>query len=350
MADMNAATRIVLGAVSMASLALVGCGKKKEEETGYESIKEKTFGKFIILDEIQTDGGDRANAKKNAENTLVKHADIDAMVGLWAYNAPQCLEALKDADKLGEVKVCSFDEDQATLAAIKDGHCEGTIVQDPYQFGYMSMKYLKEMVVDGKEPELSEGKNIPVPVRTIVAENVEEFETSVVNNLAAGEAAKSDATQDGLTKFAFITNVADPFWSHAEAGCYVACKDLGISVDFQMNSAADIAGQKKLVENVITKGECKGIAISVLNPANQTDMINDAAAKLPLITHDSDAPESDRKFFIGTENYQAGRELGKLMKKAMPEGGKIMIYVGKIDQLNSQQRRDGLLDELAGKP
>ena len=34
----------------------------------------------------------------------------------------------------------------------------------------------------------------------------------------------------------------------------------------------------------------------------------------------------------------------------MPEGGKIMLYVGKIDQLNSIQRRDGLLDELAGKP
>lgn len=350
MAAMKSATRFVLGLVGATSIALVGCGKKKEEEAGYESIGGKTFGKFTILDEIQTDGGDRSNAKKNAENTLVKYEDIDAMVGLWAYNAPQCLEALKDADKLGKVKVFSFDEDPATLAAIKEGHCVGTIVQDPYLFGYMSMKHLKELVVDGKEPELSDGKNIPVPVQTITTDTVEDFGKKVEDRLAAGEAAKEDATKAGQTKFAFITNVADPFWSHAEAGCYVAGKELGVSVDFQMNSAADIAGQKKLVENVITKGECKGIAISVLNPANQTGMINDAAGKLPLITHDSDAPDSNRKFFIGTENYQAGRELGKLLKKAMPDGGKIMIYVGKIDQLNSQQRRDGLLDELSGKP
>lgn len=350
MAAMKMATRMILGVAGAASIALVGCGKKKEEEGAYQNIKEKTYGNFTILDEIQTDGGDRSSAKKNAENTLVKHPEIDAMVGLWAYNAPQCLEALKDADKLGKVKVFSFDEDAATLAAIKAGHCEGTIVQDPYEFGYMSMKYLKEMVVDGKEPELPEGKNIPVPVQTISTATVVEFEAKVQARLAAGEAAKSEATKAGLTKFAFITNVADPFWGHAEAGCYVACKELGISVDFQMNSAADIAGQKKLVENVLNRGECKGIAISVLNPANQTEMINEAAAKLPLITHDSDAPESNRKFFVGTENYQAGRELGKLLKKSMPDGGKIMIYVGKIDQLNSQQRRDGLLDELSDKP
>ena len=88
----------------------------------------------------------------------------------------------------------------------------------------------------------------------------------------------------------------------------------------------------------------------MLNPDNQTEMINNAADQLPVITHDSDAPASNRRFFLGTNNYQAGRELGKLIKKSMPEGGKIMIYVGKIDQLNAIQRRDGLLDELADKP
>ena len=42
-------------------------------------------GKYIILD-TRTDQGDSATAKKNAENTLKKYPDIDAMVGLWAYN------------------------------------------------------------------------------------------------------------------------------------------------------------------------------------------------------------------------------------------------------------------------
>jgi len=345
---MKLATRIGLGAVAGVSILLTGCGGKGKGDEN--SLKGKTFGKFTILDEVQTDNGDRSLAKKNAENTLGKYPDVEAMVGLWAYNAPQCLEALKDADKLGQVKVFSFDEDPVALDAIKEGHCEGTIVQDPYRFGYDSIRYLKDIVVNNKMPELNEGKNIPVPIRTIVKDNVEEFRKTVEDRLAAGESAKGNEAPADAPKFAFITNVADPFWSHAEAGCYVAAKEFGVAVEFQMNSAGDIAGQKKIVENILNKGECNGIAISVLNPANQAEMINNAAEKVPLITHDSDAPDSKRLFFLGTENYQAGRELGKLIKKTMPEGGKIMLYVGKIDQLNSIQRRDGLLDELAGKP
>ena len=314
-----------------------------------DSPEGETFGKFTLLDEIQTDNADHSIAKKNAENTLRKYPDVDAMIGLWAYNAPQCLEALKDANKLGEVKVFSLDEDPVVLDAIKEGHCEGTIVQDPYLFGYDSIRHLKDIVVNEKMPELDEGKNIPVPLRTIVKDNVEEFRKTVVDRLAAGEAAKGAEVPADIPRFAFITNVADPFWSHAEAGCYVAGKEFGVAVEFQMNSAADIAGQKRIVENILNKGDCKGIAISVLNPDNQTTMINNAAGQMPVITVDSDAPDSKRLFFVGTDNYQTGRELGKLIKKSMPDGGKIMIYVGKIDQLNAIQRRDGLLDELSGQ-
>ena len=159
---------------------------------------------------------------------------------------------------------------------------------------------------------------------------------------AAGEGAD--------VKFAFITNVADPFWSHAQAGCKAAEKDFGVKVDFEMNSAGDVAGQNKILENILSAGDYNGIAISCLNPANQTDVINDAAAKMPLLCHDSDAPDSKRLFYLGTNNVEAGRMLGKLVKERMPEGGKIMVFVGKIDQLNAVQRRDGLLEELNAPP
>lgn len=169
--------------------------------------------------------------------------------------------------------------------------------------------------------------------------------------LGCGEKGGGGAERfEGAPKFAFVTNVADPFWSHAQAGCKAASKDFQVNVDFEMNSAGDVAGQNKIVENILSKGDYKGIAISCLNPANQTDVINDAAARMPLICHDSDAPESNRLFYLGTNNVEAGRRLGRLIKERMPEGGKVMIYVGKIDQLNAQQRRDGLLEELEKPP
>src|SRR5258705_8683965 len=39
-------------------------------------------------------------------------------------------------------------------------------------------------------------------------------------------------------------------------------------------------------------------------------------------TQDSDAPNSNRMFYIGTDNVAAGRQAGELVKEALPEGGK----------------------------
>ena len=63
-------------------------------------------------------------------------------VGLWAYNAPAVLEAAKAKGLAGKVKIIAFDEDDATLAGIADGTIEGTVVQDPFQFGYKSVEIL----------------------------------------------------------------------------------------------------------------------------------------------------------------------------------------------------------------
>src|SRR5207249_2766580 len=93
-----------------------------------------------------------------------------------------------------------------------------------------------------------------------------------------------------------------------------------------------------------------GIAISPISAANQVGLLNDAAAKTNVITHDSDAPASKRLCFVGTDNYKAGRAAGKLVKEALPEGGKIMIFVGRLEQLNAAQRQLGVIDELGDRP
>ena len=60
--------------------------------------------------------------------------------------------------------------------------------------------------------------------------------------------------------------------------------------------------------------------------------------------------KSKRLCFIGMNNYGAGREAGKLVKEAVPEGGKVMIFVGRLEQLNALQRRQGVIDELLDRP
>jgi ribose transport system substrate-binding protein len=46
----------------------------------------------------------------------------------------------------------------------------------------------------------------------------------------------------------------------------------------------------------------------------------------------------------------AGRAAGQLIKEAIPDGGKVMLFVGKMEVLNAQERSQGIIDELGDKP
>ncbi len=144
--------------------------------------------------------------------------------------------------------------------------------------------------------------------------------------------------------YAYVTNGVDPFWTIAEAGAKTAGADLGVRVSVLMPAGGPVE-QKNMLEDLITRG-IKGIAVSPIDAANQTDFLNQIADKTILITHDSDAPDSKRQVYIGMDNYDAGRACGQLVKEALPEGGSIMILIGRMEQDNSRRRRQGVIDEL----
>jgi ribose transport system substrate-binding protein len=128
---------------------------------------------FTILGTL-TDQFDRAKGKANAEDTLAKYPDINCMVGLFAYNPPLMLEALAQANKLGQVKVIAFDEDDATLAGIQKGTVHGTVVQNPYMYGFKSVEILSALA-NGKTDVIPANKFIDIPARQIRKDNVDEF-------------------------------------------------------------------------------------------------------------------------------------------------------------------------------
>jgi ribose transport system substrate-binding protein len=153
---------------------------------------------------------------------------------------------------------------------------------------------------------------------------------------------------DKKPKIAYVTNGVDPFWNVAAAGVKQAAAEFGVDAEVLMPTKG-IADQKRLIETLLVRG-VDGIAISPIDAQNQVEFINQAAAQTRVVTHDSDAPNSKRLAFIGMNNYVAGRTCGKLVKEAVPEGGKVMIFVGRLEQLNAQQRRQGVIDELMDRP
>jgi len=156
------------------------------------------------------------------------------------------------------------------------------------------------------------------------------------------------ARQGSSTKrLAFITNNAADFWTIARRGTEKADTELAdVTVEFRLGDGT-AAAQKRIVDDLLAKG-VDGIAISPVDPANQTAMLNDAAKQALVFTHDSDAPDSKRECYIGTDNVAAGRQAGDLIKEALPQGGRIAVFVGKLDARNAQERLQGIKESIAG--
>jgi len=165
---------------------------------------------------------------------------------------------------------------------------------------------------------------------------------------SSGPAAGPAANPGGNFKLAFVTNNASDFWTIARRGCEQADGELAnVDVEFKIPSDGTAAEQRRIMDDLMAKG-VSGIAISPVDPANQTQMINDLSKQILVITQDSDAPASDRACYLGTDNHAAGKQAGELIKQALPQGGKIMMFVGKMDAENSQARFKGIKEALLG--
>jgi len=149
-------------------------------------------------------------------------------------------------------------------------------------------------------------------------------------------------------KLAFVTNNASDFWTISRKGTEKAAAELpNVEIDFRIDSDGTAAEQQRIVDDLLAKG-VNGFAISPIDPVNQTQMLNRAAQQSLVVTQDSDAPNSNRVCYIGTDNVGAGRQAGELIKEALPEGGKIMLFVGSLDAANAQQRYQGIKEALQG--
>ncbi len=171
---------------------------------------------------------------------------------------------------------------------------------------------------------------------------------SIIRSLAMVLLAFALAGCGEKAELAFVVNGSARFWDLAESGVIAASKDFNIKAEFLVPKG-DAADQKRILEDLMTRG-AKGIAVTAIDPVNQRELYDKVADTTFLITHDSDAPQTKRRYYVGVDNYMAGHEAGKLLKEAMPDGGTIMIFVGGMDQLNARQRRQGLIDQVFDRP
>jgi ribose transport system substrate-binding protein len=169
-----------------------------------------------------------------------------------------------------------------------------------------------------------------------------------IPGVSACNSAKPEDGAGKKHKVAFVTNNASEFWTIARKGTERAAAELpNVEVEFRIPGEGTAAEQQRIVDDLLAKG-IEGFAISPVDPANQTQMLNRAAAQALVLTQDSDAAGSNRACYVGTDNVAAGRQAGQLIKEALPQGGNIMVFVGTLDAANAQERYKGLREALEG--
>jgi ribose transport system substrate-binding protein len=159
------------GGKCMGFVGLLGADNAKERIQG---VRDTIKGSKVTLVDVRGDDIDQTRAKRNVEDTLTANPDINCMIGFYSYNTPRIYEALKDAGKLKQITIIGFDEDPITLGGVKEGTIVGTVVQQPYEWGYQGMKDMAKYL-EGDKSFIPANKLIIVPTKIIDKSSVDSF-------------------------------------------------------------------------------------------------------------------------------------------------------------------------------
>ncbi|MCA0433754.1 MAG: sugar-binding protein [Proteobacteria bacterium] len=163
------------GGKCMGFVGLPGADNARER---IEGVKEVIKDTKIELVDVRGDDIDFTRAKRNVEDTLAANPEINCMIGFYSYNPPYIYAALKEAGKLGQVTVIAFDEDPVTLGGVREGTIAGTVVQQPYEWGYEGMKLIAKYL-EGDKSGIPDNKLVIVPTKIIDKGNVDAFEAEL---------------------------------------------------------------------------------------------------------------------------------------------------------------------------
>jgi ribose transport system substrate-binding protein len=142
----------------------------------------------------------------------------------------------------------------------------------------------------------------------------------------------------------------------AHKGAKDAASELGakynadVEIDIKTPTDEDATKQAEAIE-ALTRQGVDGIAVSCSEAATVTPAINKAIEKgVAVMCFDSDAPESKRFCYYGTDDASCGQRVMAELATAMNNTGTIAILAGNQSAPNLQKRVQGVRDELKKHP
>lgn len=160
----------------------------------------------------------------------------------------------------------------------------------------------------------------------------------------------------GLRITMIAKSSTNPVFLSARTGAEAAAKEvgqqlkIGIQIDWRTPPTEDGQVQAQRIAQAVNDG-VDAVLISCSDASKVTGAINDAVKRgVPVMTFDSDAPDSQRFAYYGVDDVKTGESVMVELAKQMNEKGKVAILAGNQNAPNLRKRVEGVLQEAKQHP
>ncbi len=269
------------------------------------------------------------------------HPEMNTIVGLHSQTPQAIGSALKELNLVGKVTATAWDAAPEGIDYVKQGVLNALLVQKPYDMGWRSL-YGLLTIAEGYPSYVAGAHDTGMFV--VNKDNVDTYKEN------KDPLARPDKKLADRSIYFASPLVANPFWDDVEAGWKAACTFYGVKCDFTGPTTVDIAEQLKFFEAAMAQN-VDGIVTDPLNPAQFATTFKQATDMgIPVVAMDSDAPDSARIAYYGSDNTSAGRLLAQTLAKLTDGKGKIGLLTGVLDAENLHQRINGMKEVFANYP
>lgn len=303
------------------------------------------------------------------ENAMLANPDVDGILSLECCSTPAAGEYVMRNDLIGEVTVVGFDLLPQTLQLVSDGAVAATIGQAPERQGYEAVRLLLD-ALDGQEVE-----DIDTGIEVVDAGNIEQY----LSGAAEGSEGEADESEEGgeestaetvsLDDFELAPEIAakiesgeplvirvsyhdvsNEFAPFIQEGVEQAAEELSVDAVMVGPVGADAEGQIAELESLVEAG-VDGLAISSVSTDALAPVIDRfLEAGIPVVTYNTDNPDSNRLAFAGQDLVQSGYDAAQVLADLLGGEGDVIITTLDAAAQWSIDRETGAREAFAEYP
>jgi ribose transport system substrate-binding protein len=290
------------------------------------------------------------------EETMQNYPDLDGwfFVGLWPIFAGQgAMPLFEGAVTENGMIAIAFDTLPVELEWLQAGLVHGLVGQKYWGWGYDTVYMVYDKIVNGVEYESWTDSGMDI----VTINNVEAMATAWDTQDFTQSLPPAYPPEDGTLTIAWIPKALNnPVFELGHTGCETAAAELTemgpyeVVCEYMGSVESDMAEQAGVMADAVAQG-VDAIGVSCNSDAGCVDPINTAIeAGIPVMTWDSDSPESTRFTYLGVSNYEGGRAAAELLVREMGEEGRVALLTGVPGAPNLEERISGFEDYVADYP